>query len=229
MAVKQSYTDFIALVTARELSGQYKYYLSGVNQDIPSYYLFVYDGPQIYEEDIQDSDSVTHFETNYKSSWNKPIEKREPGTGLIQYKPRPVEATLYAQFIYFTTGVADSLDAPNDSWYIDVSTPGLTKVGARPPYNYYIDGGGYQLIGNMDGNSRIKFIMAPNIPEQYGGNVYLIQNKKIVRNDDSFVLEVPPKFVKYYPENPYANEIQIYIEHDEHSRMQIEFYARFYK
>jgi len=76
MAVKQSYTDFIELVTIKELSGQYKYYLSGINQDIPSYYLFAYDGPQLYEEDIQDADSVSDFELKYKNNWNKIIQKR---------------------------------------------------------------------------------------------------------------------------------------------------------
>ncbi len=224
----QEYTDFIATVTSRVLSGQYTYYLSGINNDQPSYRLFAYDGPHCFDIDVQDSDSVNDFELKYKASWNKAIEKKDPNTGIPQFKPRPVEATLSVEFVYFTTGDDSTFEAPNDSWSIDTSIPGVTKVSMKPKYSYYIDGGGFTLIGNTIGKSKIAIMLAPNIPESYGGNVKLIKNKKFVRNDENFILEVPPKYVKYYAANPLANEIQMHIEHNDDVRMNIEFYARLY-
>jgi len=111
MAVKQSYTDFIELIIARGLSGQYRFYLSGVNQDIPSYYLYAYDGPQLYEEDIQDSDSVNDFELKYKNNYNKQIQKKNDfGVNIISPTLEDVQGLYPKKKMYRHSVIADTIN-----------------------------------------------------------------------------------------------------------------------
>lgn len=224
-----TYAQFKDICSAKEIWRTVQYNSFMINDD--NYYtLRAYDGPEKYTCDITGADLID-FETNYKSNSNLPIDVREKYTGLVQVKPRPVEATLFCEFVYFTTGDPDSLDAPNEFWYIDTSVPGITKVGAVPNFNYYVDGGGYTLIGAKPAGFNVKmtFRMAPQIPAQYGGNIYLVNGKKLLKDNDTFILEVPPKFVKYYSENPYASEIQLLIEHGTSDALSFELYVRFYK
>ena len=231
-----TYESFISLIEDRNLSGQYTYYLSGVNRDVPSYYLFAYDGPHIFEVDIQDTPSVNDFEGKYKNNWNKPIAPIESGTGFIMIKPKPVDGTLYLNNIYFMLGDANSIDCPDGLWSMTVedgeNDMKITKVYGNPNFGYYIDGGGIRILGDSAPHIPIKldFVMAPNIPSEYGGNVKFVANKKLKITNEWFNVFVPPKYVKYYPENPYANQVLLKCTHHLYdSDIELELFVNFYK
>jgi hypothetical protein len=229
--INLSYSDFKSqIINSKILPYQHT---AAMNDIYKVYRIFAQEGNIFYFtviDELSSQSDITDWESNYLSNSNKAIDAREPETGLIKFKPRPVEATLMMQHVYFTTGNAQSLDAPDNTWSIDCTTPGVTKVTATPPFPYYIDGGGITLIGSLPTTPlKGQFIMAPNIPAQYGGSVVLVDNLKMIFDNQRFVIDVPPKYVKYYQENPYANQAQLHITHGESEQVNMEFMARFYK
>lgn len=210
------------------------------------YYLFAPEGNIIYECKLNNITStglveILDYEASYSARANKPIEPREAETGIPKSKPRPVEGTLGMTFMYFNTG-GDSVDYGEDkgeSITISTSTgtttlgedTGVTRVTASPNFSYYIDGGGVRLLGTSTGEYPIviNFVMAPNIPAQYGGSWKFVRNKKLFYYQDKYELDVPPKYVKYYEANPYANQVQIEVYHDKNISALLEFWIKIYR
>lgn len=245
--MKLTYSDFIDLcITEKGLLLQH--HLSQETENSDKYYkIFSYDENSYYECLIDTTTStgqinVTDYETNYVGNSNKPLQPRESETGLVKTKPRPVEGTLKLGFIYFTTGDLDSLDFGDnegENWEIFTSTgttqlgasTGITWLIASPAYGYYIDGGGLQLLSTSTGSflPHVNFILAPNIPSAYGGSWKFVKNKKMLWYQEKFELEVPPKYVKYYPANPYANQVKLEVLHDKDARINFELWIKIYK
>ena len=230
------YDKFISICTEKGLLIQ-----SNFRQETPGsdkyYELVAIDGNIRYEchlNSIDTSTGLADFEANYLSTANRPLDIRETETGIIKTKPRPVEGTLTLAFIYFTTGEEASLDygeeIEDEGFAIDTST-GITMVTFTPTFSYYIDGGGVTVVGSSTGMSTIEasFIMAPNIPAEYGGSWKFIKHKRLWKVGQSFTLDVPPKYVKYYEANPYANELRLEIIHEEDAKIALELSLRTYR
>ena len=57
----------------------------------------------------------------------------------------------------------------------------------------------------------------------------LVQNKKMIFNNEKWGLDTPPKYVKYYPQIPAANWARAIITHSPNDNIDLELYLRFYK
>ena len=115
-------------------------------------------------------------------------------------------------------------------WSIDVSTPGKTKIKASPAFGYYIDGGGVSLIGSVPYSPCFfNIVLAPDIPANMGGSVMMIHNKRLCFVDEKFTIETSPKYVKYIPQMPSANQLLIDITHSQTDTIDMEFYVRFFR
>lgn len=222
-----SYNDFLSICTSKNLLMQYQQF-DGSDK---VYNLFAYDGQTKFECSINDADhltEVTDFETNYKSNANKPIDQRESETGLVKTKPRPVEGTLQTYIVYFTTSDINSLDAGNHQNYWSISydsNNGITKIKVSPTYSYYIDGGYLKILQTPPTiKPKASMYLAPNTPYQWE----FVGNKKFNYEYDFFLLEVPPKYVKYYEAVPSLNVAELQITHNPGDQINFEYYIKIY-
>jgi len=240
------YDEFIAICTTKSILNKVQYNFRQETENSDKYYeIFVTDGNLRYEchlNSIDTSTGLIDFETNYKDTSNQTIAPIEPETGIPKTKPRPVEGTLAMTFIYFTTGDTDSLDYGEDTGenvtittstgttHLGTST-GVTEITITPSFSYYLDGGGIQLISSSAGEFPIEVyvIMAPNIPPAYGGNWTFVKHKRLWYQNQHYEIEAPPKYVKYYSENPYANQVRLRVLHDKDINAELEFYVRTFK
>lgn len=160
----------------------------------------------------------TDFDSNYKNLCNSVINPIAAGTKAPLYKPKPVDGTLWMANINFITGDNTSLKKTNqhtDKWSIDTNTDGKTFILFEPDFSFYIDGGALELKGSLPVNDVIvNLIFAPDPPQGYPGNQYLIDNYTIFHDDDEYFLEAPPKYIKYYGGGmAYASNIKLDITH----------------
>ena len=207
------YSDFKGVVSSRGLWGivQFEEYeIDGIKY----YTLEVQDGFKRFACDITGEDAI-NFEMYYKNMCNKAIEKREPETGVVKIKPRPVEGTLDLRFIYFKLGDNSSFYFEDFEQLVFVSgAKVISKVRFKPKFSYYIEGGGVKVLsGNIESFIEASFILAPDLPRSVGGNVLFVRNKRLFGVGDSFSVEAPPKYVKYYPELELANILELQVEH----------------
>ena len=139
--------------------------------------------------------------------------------------------------MYFRTGDEDSLNCGNHSSenaVLTCTTSGdvsHTILTLSPEYGYYIEGGGARAGHFPSGEVHITLdvVLAPNIPEEYNGSWRFIKNKRLCDESPEYVIEVPPKYVKYYPENPYANQVQLEVEHETDLEVCVEFWLNMYR
>ncbi len=180
-----------------------------------------------HEEDCLD------FETNYLAESNKSVG-RDPNTGHLIIKPRPVEASFFLNHLYFKTGI-DSLDAGDcPFWSIDISTSGQTILTFQPEFSYYLEGGICNTLYNtFENDIKIQMVLAPDIPEVYGGSRYFIPQKIFKPLDIPFCysldIEAPPAYVKYYEGMPELNTLKIIIFHNASDNADFEIALRMYK
>lgn len=138
----------------------------------------------------------------------------------IPTKDMPFDGPLYQTFCRFKTGKG-SADASwknggDAHWSIDVATSGLTKVRFSPNYSFQIDGAGFRLRGALPSNELVfsKVVLAPGIPEAYGGSYVFIRNFEVTKADDEYERITAPKFIAYNADSPSANAIEFEITHD---------------
>jgi len=250
-----SYEDFITKCESQHLPIQYKVLTDDVDDVDRAYYLYTYDGNEKYFCNINMIDSSTgvlDFDENYilTGKANQPLAPREFSTGIIKFKPRPVEGKLFVNHLYFTTGLSEC-DAGiyTHYWTITTSTgfpdidntvfssetsTGITIASFIPDFDYYIDGG-YCCLNLSDivtttGTLILQMYLAPAIPREYGGSVMFVGNKRFKRWNGGiykFELVTSPAFVRYYPGVP-SNEIRITVLHDVIERVELEIGLRLY-
>lgn len=156
---------------------------------------------------------------------------RDTYTNKLITKDEPYNGPLYQVSCRFTTG-KDSNDSswkpPVDKpslWSIDVSTPGYTLVDFLPNFHVQVDGCGYRLLQMSPTNETVveTITLAPNVPEQYGGNYVFASNFQVIGDYDKFERFTAPKFLNYNPQVPEGSRIRFKIKHDpaEHVKMSV--------
>ena len=202
------------------------------DDDYKEYRLWFIDGGEWYcnINSIDNLDDVTDFETNYVDNINRSTTSRSL-QGVLNIRPRPVSGILYNNFIYFTTGVSDSLDFGEDNWWsLDVSTPGITKLRMTPSFDYEMDGGIIMFLGEPPIiEVKAKIWLAPDIPYEYGGQVAFIKNKKFCISNERYEIKTSPKYVKYLSDMPPANVCELYVTHGVDDNIKMEFLLNMYK
>lgn len=157
--------------------------------------------------------------------------QKDPYTGKLITKDEPYNGPLYQVACRFTTGKGSNdaswkppVDKPS-LWSIDVSTPGYTLVDFLPTFPIQIDGCGYRLLQTSPTNETVveTIALAPNIPEQYGGNYVFASNFEIVGDYDKFERFTAPKFLNYNAQAPEGSRIRFKIKHNpnEHVKMSV--------
>jgi len=224
-----SYTDFINLVgfknglnrlQFKELTNLYKIWF--VDGTVESFCLLYKDF---------DSASINDFKTKYQSYSNQKIDPIETATGWMKIRSRKVSGDLKGKYVYFTTGDDQSLDADGDTHYSIAVTTGKTIIDFMPNYNYEIAGGYVRINATameMEDNwVKAKFIMAPDIPVEYGGSWPFISNKKFNKYCLEYSREVDPKLMKYDAVNP-INKIRLELTYDTNPEVEVEIYLDIY-
>jgi len=100
-----------------------------------------------------------------------------------------------------------------------------TAVDFMPNFTYEIYAGGLQTIDVLDTEFYLSSIIAPDIPKQQGGSIYLIYNKYILQpKENVYVAGVGTAEVKYNAQVPVANKLRVFIDHmkGEQHRFQLE-------
>jgi len=230
---EHTYTELKNLMTAKNLSIQnfIQYKLLSTDE----YYIyFTENGNRHYciINSTDNSSDVTDFETNYKTNANQAVAPRD-SEGKPKINTKLVKGTLFAMFVYFTIGDDQSLeicDHLSDFWSINTSTgtsTGITEVSFKPPWSYDLVGGGFSVIGTKaETDAVLEFTMAPTIPS-YATS--FIHNKKIIKDNEQFFVEAPPKTIYYNPSYPGANECMLQISHGLSDSTKIELYLKIYK
>lgn len=156
---------------------------------------------------------------------------RDPFTNKLITKDEPYNGPLYQVSCRFTTGYDSShaswkppVDKPS-LWSIDVSTSGYTLVDFLPTFPVQVDGCGYRLLQVSPTNETVveTITLAPNIPEQYGGNYVFACNFEVIGDYDKFERFTAPKFLNYNAQAPEGSRIRFKIKHDatEHVKMSV--------
>lgn len=166
------------------------------------------------------------------------IMDREKETGLFKFKPITVSGTLYVPFVYFKASIAPTIYRqscpPNNFWKIEYFN-GVTTLLASPNFSYYLNGGGIRLLGDLPTkNAYISFCITPNDtpPENYPCTNIIIDNKKLIDDNELFEINAPAKYIKYYPDDEklyYLNRLLIKIEHDISNDIDFEFFIKMYR
>jgi len=154
--------------------------------------------------------------------------------GLLKVNPKLLKGRLYPQFSYFKTGVSDSLrvgSIVSDFWNLDVSESGITKVSFMPTFSYDILGGGFTLIGSKPTNvTYMEFILAPQIPVEYGGNVYFVPYKEVIKDNEHYYTQAQfSKYIQYNSQVPTANECRLVVNHHADEQIEFEFELHIYR
>lgn len=180
---------------------------------------------------ITGSSDITEFENDYKSDGNKPTIKIEPDTGLWRVRNRDVEGTLDLVEVQFITGNSGSLEQDDATYYsIDTNTSGLTKIKFTPPSAYYIRGGYLKCISDLTTEvCKARFVIAPNLPSQYGNPWPFIRNISICKNDPVFDKTFPSKYVQYITGLVEASECELQLSHDSGYSLKFKFWLDVYR
>jgi hypothetical protein len=225
--MKLSYSSIISTVTSKNLRLQYTTIPSG------GYYIYAWDGSQYYDSTIIDSSDITNFETNYKSSCNKKINPIETGTGWLKVRPRKASGDIQLKYIYFTSATSNNFDDAGDSDYTISINEAHTKtiIDFMPDYDYELAGGRLRALSSSIANNTISlnFIMAPDIPEAYSGNYYIITNKHIDDDEKFFVMNEEPKCMLYDPLVPQASKVRLEINHSVDEQISFEYNLKIYR
>jgi len=127
MNIILNYSDFLSLLNSKPyLSPQWITQTRG-------YLLIIIDGGIAYKCEIDDSENISDFETNYKNDWNQPIINRK------EYVAQTIEITnddwlevdlgkLYRAFTLMVQGENDIIIKLNDSSNNEIPLQG-TKSG----------------------------------------------------------------------------------------------------
>lgn len=223
------YDDFINICEIKDLLIQSNFRQETENSD-KYYELVAIDGNIRYEchlNSIDTSTGLADFESNYLSSSNNKISQRmrfETSSERQDVRIRQVHGDLRRTFVYATMSSTGSLDAMDEAEY-SISCPESTHtfVDFHPSYNYALTGGSIKLLSTPTAPIKVSFIIAPDIPAEYGGNWPIVQNKKLIEKGDTFTEKVDSKFFKYRPEAPTSNKTRVHIDHVEGENAEIEF------
>ena len=98
-----------------------------------------------------------------------------------------------------------------------------TYIDFFPEYGYTLTGGTIKLLSDPLDVIKVAFVIAPNIPAEYGGNWPIVQNKKLVSSGDAFTEKVDSKYFSYHAEIAEASRTRLHIDHAEGETAQIEF------
>lgn len=208
--LKLTYSSLKTLCSSKNQLMQYvEEELSGATY----YTVFFTDGPIYYYceiNDIDDASDISDFETNYKSGANQPLDKRDSITGQLRMRPRPVEASLQLNYIYFTTGTSTDFDNGGvTAWSINIPESGKTELIFHPDYNYYVTGGDFKLLDTPSADIEMKVVIAPGDANEH----YFVRNKRINASLATFHCDSYSKFVKYYSAATILNKMVITFDH----------------
>ena len=223
------YDDFIDICTTKNLLIQYNFRQETENSD-KYYELVAVDENIRYEchlNSIDTSTGLTDFENTYKNGSNAKISQRfrfESSSQRQDVRIRQVDGDLRRTFIYATLSSTGSIDNGGESAYT-MSCPDATHtyIDFCPSYSYALTGGSIKLLSEPVGEIKAKFIIAPDIPEEYGGSWPIVQNKKLTSLGDSYVERVDSKYFNYDDEMPVASKTRLHIDHVAGENAQIEF------
>jgi hypothetical protein len=147
------------------------------------------------------------------------------------YRVRPVIATgnmLWAP-VYFNLGTA-SIDAADPTWWT-ISCPDTTHtiLTFHPQFSFYIEGGKLDFWEAPEtfGIIKANVVVAPDIPEQYGGNVAFAKNQKI-KPGKEFELYSSAAFLAYNEEMP-TNNVRLTIVHEATDNHEMEFVLKIHR
>jgi len=207
----------------------HKYYLDTVGQD-KYYTLLMADGSfsfECYINSIDHSTEIADFEANFLSKSNVKINEHfrfESSSNRQDVRIRQVNGDLKRTFIYATIGDENSLDNGGESDYT-ITCPDSTHtyIDFLPEHNYSLTGGSIKLLSTPSDVVKVSFLIAPNIPEEYGGNWAIVQNKKLLSLGDTFTEKVDSKFFSYNSEMPEASRTRLEIIHASSETANIEF------
>ena len=223
------YDTFIDICTTKDLLMQYNFRQETENSD-KYYELVAIDGNMRYEchlNSIDTSTGLAHFETNYLTSSNATITQRfrfETSSNRQDVRIRQVHGDLRRTFIYAILSSTGSIDNGGESAYT-MSCPDATHtyIDFLPSYSYALTGGSIKLLSEPIGIIKTKFIIAPDIPEEYGGSWPIVQNKKLISIGDSYTERVDSKYFSYNAEMPIVNKTRLHIDHVAGENAEIEF------
>ncbi len=233
-----SYTDLIALKNSKNILNAELNYKSLCEEDetLDEYKIWFIDQNQEFYSLIDTENNPSdcaNFVDTYKDNANSSVG-RDKHSGQLIVKPRPVEARFYMNCVYFKTGL-DVLDqGVNSDWSINIETEGITTLTYQPSFSFYLEGGDVNAIfSSFVKPVKVKMVIAPAIPAEYGGSHYFVEQKKFLPINIPFCysLEVitPPAYIKYYAGMPQLNELNIIFEHNVTDNAEFELSLRTYK
>lgn len=223
------YDDFINICSSKNLLMQYTFRQETENSD-KYYELFAIDTSFRYEchlNSIDTSTGLADFEANYKNSGNDKLSQRfrfETSSNRQDVRVCQVVGDLRRTFIYATLTSTGSFDQGNATDYI-MTCPDSTHtyIDFFPAYSYSLMGGIITLLSNPIAPIKASFVIAPNIPAEYGGNWPIVENKKLINAGDTFIEKVDSKYFSYNAEVAEASRTRLHIDHVAGENAQIEF------
>ena len=224
-----SYDDFKCVCTSKDLGIQYTFRQETENSD-KYYELFAFDSAFRYEchlNSIDTSTGLADFEANYKSGCNDKLSQRfkfESSSNRQDVRICQVVGDLRRTFLYATLTSTGSFDQGNATDYI-MTCPDSTHtyIDFFPAYSYSLTGGALTLLSNPVAPIKAAFIIAPNIPSEYGGNWPIVENKKLVSMGDTFIEKVDSKYFTYRDGMPETSRTRLHIDHVAGENVEIEF------
>lgn len=205
-----------------------------------NYYVWLsYQNESFYNTLDKGSVDCADFETNIKP---KAILKNDIASdGQTYSKVTHVTAgrVLRALFVTIETCTKNHDDATN---YIKIKlydeNGRLTEDGTQavktcvdfgPDFTYEIFGGGLTSMEAIEENFYISSIIAPEIPQQYGGMVYNVINKKVLTSTEViFITGVGTSEVPYKQQMSAANVLRIEVRHNKGKHQKFEVQLQYY-
>lgn len=231
-----TYSDFKSKLLSFTPAIKFHHELKQTDGSVKNYHIYGYNGNIFYEcyiDSIDNASDVSEYESVYISNANQKVEPIEAATGWIKVRPRKASGDLQMKYIYFTTATDDDFDNDDDSDYTITINEAKTKtiIDFCPEYNYELSGGVLKALESdiLSGTTKVNFIIAPDIPEQYGGNYYLISNKKITNDNKSFEMDDEPKLIKYDSQVATASKTRLELNHSVNRQINYEYNLKIYR
>jgi hypothetical protein len=190
-----------------------------------NYYVWVYYEGESFSVMLQrGSEDCADFTTNYLPLAILKNDLSEDGYKTSKTVFVGQARMMHCLFVQFTTSTGINNDTSglihthllDDNEQIttnpeDVVTTQVDFCASRTQ-NYGLHGGGIETMEDIDGEFIVEAILAPDIPAQYGGNLYFVRNKVLVtprENVSKLAINVGE-----IPHEPYGfNYLRIHVKH----------------
>jgi hypothetical protein len=187
----------------------------------------------------KDTADCEDFVNNYKPRAVLKSDISEDGVSLSRVTHVVTGRFMRALFVLITTSTEQHND---DTGFVTVKMfdeqGNVTHDGAQavktaldfaPNYTYELHGGGLQSFDQMASDFFVSGIIAPEIPAQMGGSVYVVRNYLLVQpKDDVFREGLGTGELVYDSQIPQKNVMRIEVKHQKGVQARFQVEIRYY-